>query len=370
LPLLKNFNKPVVLVAPLDWGLGHATRCIPIITNLTALGCDVIIAAEGRQKKLLATEFPDLRFIHLPGYHVSYGSNAWYTKLKLIMQVPKLLACIRKERKWLNKTIETENVDVVISDNRYGLHNKKLLCIFITHQLFIKTGLGSVTDRVIQQLNYRLIENFRLCWVPDYKGSRNLAGELSQPALLPHNEVKYIGPLSRFSQVKKKVDYKHLLIIISGPEPQRSIFESKLIKAFASYTKPVIMLRGLPGDTALPGNTNSFLQMHNHLPAELLEQMIMEASVVICRSGYSSVMDLIPMGKRCVFIPTPGQTEQRYLANYLSTKGYCLSYTQHQFSVEQMLSDLTQFQPTRAEIAEQCLQQLLKETLEKALAHH
>jgi uncharacterized protein (TIGR00661 family) len=367
LPLLKNFNKPIVLVAPLDWGLGHATRCIPIITNLTALGCDVIIAAEGSQKKLLAAEFPELRFVHLPGYHISYGVSASNTKLKLIMQIPKMLTCIRMERKWLEKTIETHRVDIVISDNRYGLHNKKVPCIFITHQLFIKTGFGNFMGRLLQKLNYRLIEKFRICWVPDYKGDHNLAGELSQPPIFPSNEVKYLGPLSRFSPAKQNVVSKHLLIIISGPEPQRSIFESKLLKAFASSTEPVIMLRGLPGDNDLPNHNNSFLQMYNHLPAKSLEQLIRQASAVICRSGYSSVMDLIPMGKVCVFIPTPGQAEQCYLAKYLSAKGYCLSYLQNEFSVERMLSDLHQFKPNKPETGEQCLNHVLKETLDKAL---
>jgi uncharacterized protein (TIGR00661 family) len=334
-----------VLVAPLDWGLGHATRCIPIVRELLNAGCEVIIAAEGKQKLLLQEAFPSVTFLQLAGYHVTYSSISKLTMLKLILQIPRILSSIRLEHQWLKEKIGLHNIDLVISDNRYGLYSIKVPSIFITHQLLIKTSLGYIADRLLQYLNYRFIKRFSVCWVPDYKDAPCLAGDLSHPSQLPATPLEYIGPITRFHKYQKDAEEKHLLFLLSGPEPQRSILEILILKQLESIQEPVILVRGLPGETADIRSTNSFLKIYNHLPSEELVKIIIHAAVVVCRSGYSSVMDLIPAGCRCAFIPTPGQPEQVYLAKYLSSKRICLAYDQQSFSIEKLKADLIHFAP-------------------------
>jgi UDP:flavonoid glycosyltransferase YjiC (YdhE family) len=357
-----------VLVAPLDWGLGHATRCIPIITALSTIGCEVIIAAEGRQRELLQAEFPSLKIIHLTGYHVTYGRFAWSTAFGIILQIPKLLSAIRQEKKWLEELLKYQKVNLVVADNRYGLHNKKVPSVFITHQLLIKTGLGAFADNILQIANYRLIRRFSYCWVPDYKEYPNLAGELSHPSTLPLTSCAYIGALTRFTALPGPAKEKHLLVMLSGPEPQRTLLEEHLFSQLATYDKPVVILRGLPGADELPVVSNRRVTLYNHLPATEMAQVIASADIVICRSGYSSIMDLIPSGKKCVFIPTPGQPEQRYLADYLASKKYCLSYPQHRFSLAEMLEDLKSFQPSNPELPDLSLLKMIEATLSSLLA--
>ena len=368
MPLCKNFNRPVVLVAPLDWGLGHTTRCIPVITALTAGGCDVIIAADGQQKKLLEAEFPSLKYLHLPGYQIRYGRFAWSTSFKIIGQIPRIILAIRQEKKWLAELLKQQHISLVISDNRYGLHNKKLPAVFITHQLLIKTGFGSLADKIIQKINYQLIRHFNYCWIPDYEDGRNLAGALSHPDILPDTNCRYIGVLSRFQSVLTPAPEKHLLVILSGPEPQRTVLENKILSQLAGYDKPVIILRGLPSAKQLPAVANDQVTLYNHLPAKEMAQVISEAGTVICRSGYTSIMDLIPAGKKCVFIPTPGQPEQTYLADYLASRNYCLSYPQQHFSISKMLHDLESFQPQKAILDDVSPGERLQATLSSLLA--
>src|SRR5215211_2777028 len=153
-----------ILVAPLDWGLGHATRCIPIIKELLSHGHEVILAAEGPVKILLKQEFPDIECLYLNGYRINYAETKKGLLLKLIVQLPKLFLSVWRERRWLQKAIEKNKIDIVISDNRFGLSNKKIYSIFITHQLLIKAPF---LERWLQKLNYYFINQYAECWVPD-----------------------------------------------------------------------------------------------------------------------------------------------------------------------------------------------------------
>ena len=186
-----------VLVAPLDWGLGHATRCIPIIKELTNQGCTVIIAAGGAQKEILQEEFPDLSFVEMPGFRIKYGKNRALTLLKIIFTIPKILIGIKRENEWLRRFAGLEGLDLVISDNRYGLYGAGVFSVFMTHQLAIRSSFGAIADRLLQRLNYAYIRRFSVCWVPDVAGAGNLAGKLSHPVRMPGIAVRYIGWLSR-----------------------------------------------------------------------------------------------------------------------------------------------------------------------------
>ena len=192
-----------LLVAPLDWGLGHATRCVPVISDLLNNDCEVWLAGEGKQEKLLREEFPSLSFLPLKGYRIKYAKNGLTGKI--LLQIPSILRSIKEENKWLKEQVNKFGFEAVVSDNRYGLYHEKIFSVFITHQLCIKSSLGKWSEKILQQWNYKFINRFHECWVPDEKGENNLAGELSHPVKMPLIPTKYIGALSRFVQ-KKDID--------------------------------------------------------------------------------------------------------------------------------------------------------------------
>ena len=318
------------MVVPLDWGLGHAARCIPIIKILLNAGFKVVAAAEGDQKILLATAFPAMEIFPVPGYRVRYGSTAGATIAKIFFQIPKILMAINRENRWLRDIIRTKNIAAVISDNRYGLFCKSIPTVFISHQLLIKTSLGKLADGFLQRLNYAFIQRFTFCWVPDAAGPEHLAGELSHPQKLPRVAVRYIGWLSRFGATAAAGE--GLLVLLSGTEPQRTILEKKVIAQLAGSGIPTTLVRGLPAASdVLPGSPT--LQIFNFKDAGELAVLARSASVILCRSGYSSIMDLLPLHKKCILIPVPGQEEQRYLADYLSGRNLVLYASQGNFSL-------------------------------------
>ena len=335
------YNKIRVLIAPLDWGLGHSTRCIPIIKKLLNADYEVIIASEKAQMQLLKDEFPSLVFLSLPGYRLKYGTKNLSTVLKIILQIPKILIQINRENKWLNGILRQENIDIIISDNRYGLYSRKIISVFLTHQLYIKTVFGKTVERKLQQLNYKYINQFSVCWVPDFENDNMLAGELSHPKIFPKIPVQYIGPLSRFEKKKPAIIYK-LLILLSGPEPQRTILENIFLDELKFYEEKTILIRGLPGEKNVI-KASSDIEIHNHLSSSELNIIICHSEIVICRSGYSTIMDLARLGKNSIMIPTPGQTEQEYLADYLSQKKLAMKINQNDFSLREALEAFAEF---------------------------
>ncbi|MBI2284360.1 MAG: glycosyltransferase [Bacteroidetes bacterium] len=329
-----NFNIHTVLVAPLDWGLGHATRCIPIIRALVTNGFNVIIAADGAQAHLLNQEFPMLTILPIPGYRVRYAGTRAGLALALMKQLPRLKRLISEEHQWLQQVIDQHQINLVISDNRYGLYSEKVSCIFITHQLIIKAPFGWL-QKILQYINYRYINRFSACWVPDTEGEHNLAGILSHPEQLPAIPVRYMGVLSRFREKKlgKKYDY---CILLSGPEPQRSLLEEKIIQGLPKLNSTCLLVRGKPGE-AETIFIDEKVTVKNHLRGSELEEAINQSDYIVCRSGYTSVMELLSLHKKAILIPTPGQTEQEYLAERLQEKGYCLSFSQDRFDCSKHL---------------------------------
>lgn len=341
----ENFNrepgKPRVLIAPLDWGLGHATRCIPVIYSLLEAGATVIIAAEGGIKKLLQKEFPQQDFVSLRGYNVLYSHTKFWLPLKIATQVPRVFLRIYSEHQWLKTTCRQHNIDAVISDNRFGLYHSTIPCVYITHQLKIKTG-NSFTEWLMQKIHYFFINKYSQCWVPDNEAGDNLAGELSHPEKLPRIPVQYLGPLSRFKKYTAQKKYD-CLAIISGPEPQRTIFEKLLREEFKKFTGTALLLRGLPGLEQYPETEANRVEIKNHLTAAELNAAILQTDIVICRSGYTTIMDLVSLQQKAILVPTPGQTEQEYLAEYLQQQQLFLSIPQQQFSLQQALRSSNDF---------------------------
>ena len=333
---MTSLAKKKLLVAPLDWGLGHAARCVPVIRDLLNNNCTVWLAGEGAQEKILREEFPSLPFLPLKGYRVKYAKNGLVGKL--LLQVPSILRSIKEENNWLKEQVKMHEFDGVISDNRYGLYHEKIFSVIITHQLFIKSALGKWSEGFLQKWNYKLISRFNECWVPDERGVNNLGGELSHPARLPSIPVKYLGPLSRFQKKNIEVVKDHLLITLSGPEPQRTMLENMIIDQIVSYPGTATVVRGLPGEKGIIPSTNS-IRFYNHLPSREFNEEMMKAEFIIGRSGYSTVMDISALDKKSILIPTPGQSEQEYLGGHLMKKKFAVCVAQESFSLSKALED-------------------------------
>lgn len=243
----------------------------------------------------------------------------------------------------VGKKVAEHGFDAVISDNRYGLYHPDIFSIFITHQLTIKSPLGKWTEKILQKRNYQYINRFTECWIPDREEQENnLAGKLSHPINKPAIPVYYIGSLSRFKTTDEPVKNNHLLIVLSGPEPQRTILENKIIQEVAYYSSTATIVRGLPGSDSIVPST-SMIKFYNHLPAEQLNREIEKAAYIISRSGYTTVMDVARLKKKSILIPTPGQTEQEYLADYLLKKQFAFCVSQKEFSLADSLKKAEKF---------------------------
>jgi len=329
-------KKKSVLVCPLDWGIGHATRCVPVIRQFLARGFRVVIASDKRPLAFLRREFPDLEFVRFPGTHIIYPQRSMMV-LKMIVQGPKLFGGIRKEHKLLSKIIAENKIDLVFSDNRYGLWSLEIPTIFMTHQLQIKVPRYlNMFSPYLKRFVFNIIKKYDECWVPDFENHKGLAGELSHPAQVPGN-VHYIGTLSRFSAgfnqpVSENIPQFEILVLLSGPEPQRTILEEILLGQLQNTDIKVVIVRGIT-EKQEERKFSENIRIFSHLPSNLLQEYIRQALVVICRSGYSSIMDIATLGKRAVFIPTPGQTEQEYLARYLMSKKIYFSMVQKEFDL-------------------------------------
>jgi uncharacterized protein (TIGR00661 family) len=339
-------GKKRVLLAPLDWGLGHATRCISIVYGLVQQDVEVIIAAEGKIKILLEKAFPSYSFVFLKGYNITYSKARFWLPLKIVMQLPKIVWRIYAEKRWLKKIIKEYKIDAVISDNRPGLYNRAITSIYITHQLKIKTG-NNFTDWLAQKIHYYFINKYTACWVPDNEAAENnFAGELSHPKKLPVLPVKYIGTLSRFEKNAQEKKYD-LLFLISGPEPQRTIFENLALAQLKIFNGTALLVKGLPGTTTneemMSKADNNKIKIANHLDADELSKAIQQSDLVISRSGYTTIMDLIKLQQKAVLIATPGQTEQEYLAAYMMEQKIFLSISQDSFSLGNILKAANAF---------------------------
>ena len=320
-----------ILVSPLDWGLGHATRCIPIIKHLLDKGLEVIIACDGLPLALLKEEFPNLEYVEIKGYHVKY-SSLLPASAAVALQIPKIKKAIAREHKQLEQIIKDKKIDAVISDNRYGLWTDKVPCIIITHQLNIQAPLAKDKLRAMA-LEY--IKKFSTCWIPDYKDGDTLSAVLSHP--IPDGvNATYLGLLSRFEpNTQRKEMQRDLLVLLSGPEPQRTILEKKAINQVKEIGNlKALIVRGIPDGKKIDGGEN--IEVVSHLNKEELLEKILTSKAILARPGYSTLMDLAAIGgKRAILIPTPGQTEQEYLAMYMESENIATISLQKNFSLRE-----------------------------------
>lgn len=294
----------------MDWGIGHAARCVPIIKEQLALGHEVILASNGRSASFLKHYFPALTLrTDIPDYKITYpssGNMVWH----FAKDARRILSVIKAEGKWLDKFIDEEMITHVISDNRYGLSSKRIQSTFITHQLNIH--VARITQPLLRFWLKKYISCFDECLVPDYEGEENLSGNLSHGYSYLKN-VRFIGPQSRFSIAPSRNSFQFdYLAIISGPEPQRSLLQLRLLQTLKELKKPAVMLCGLPEGMNEKQDENVLLI--SHADDERFVKLVNASKHIICRSGYSTLMDLHVLNLKALLIPTPGQTEQEYLA--------------------------------------------------------
>lgn len=299
-----------VLVAPLHWGLGHATRCIPVVRWLLDQGKTVIISAQDGPRQILEKHFPEVEFITIPFMPITYLVDGNMVR-HFTLRGPRFLRSIWREHRLLSSIVKKHKIDCVISDARFGLWTRKCHSIFITHQISIQSPR---LQGLINLLNRWVMNRYDEVWIPDHEEKPGLAGELSHPDRMP-KRFKYVGPLSRFegplsSSSEKKWD---AVVIISGPEPQRRIFEADMARQFIENGERALILQGKPDNEFIQDLDT--IQVVHHLEDDAFVEALATTKKVICRSGYSSIMDMHVLGVENVeYHPTPGQTEQEYLA--------------------------------------------------------
>ena len=319
-------NKKVI-VAPLNWGLGHAARCVPIINLLLINHFTPILASDGKALTFLQKEFPTLESLELPSYGVSYAKNL---KSSLLLQTPRIVKAIRNEQRVIQKYIEN-NADVVgiISDNRFGVRSNEISSVYITHQINVFSGLTTLISSKIHQ---KIIKKFDECWIPDSKNNQ-FSGLLSKLDNKDLN-LKFIGVLSRFKKESLPIR-NDVLIILSGIESQRKLLEKKMFLEFNNYEGKVVLVQGKIEETQTV-NTQNGIKIYNYLLSAELEKEINQSALIICRSGYSSIMDLAVLHKKAFFIPTQNQPEQEYLAAYLKKQHLAPFCKEEDFCLKQL----------------------------------
>jgi len=328
-------NPPKILLCPLDWGLGHASRCVPIIRALLERGCEVLLGTAGIQEAFYAKEFPDLAQVPAPPYNIRYPEHGWQMPLWLIREAPRLRRLVSAEQRWTENICAQHGITLVISDNRFGCFSRKVPSIYITHQVRIAFPKPfHIFEKLGEALHLRIQRQFKKVWIPDWQNEDNLAGRLSHSGIVDGLH-QFIGPLTRFAPATalEKMANKDcdLLILLSGPEPQRSLIEGLTLNMLENRPERVILIQGRPGLTA-PQSHLPNVKILPHASTDDLRAMILSSQMILCRSGYSTLMDLQVLGAKAVLVPTPGQTEQECLAADLRKKGTCGALKQSQLS--------------------------------------
>jgi len=322
-----NATNKKIIIAPLNWGLGHATRCVPVINALLENNFTPIIASDGIALEFLKQEFPNLEHLILPTYNISYHRNL---KLGLLLQIPHILKSVRKEKKVIDNFIKT-NKDVVgvISDNRFGVRSNLVPSVYITHQVNVLSGN---TTSITSYFHQKIIKKFDECWIPDTANSQ-FSGKLSSTKR--NLNTKFIGVLSRFKKevLKQEID---VLVILSGPEPNRTFLENKLISEFKNDSRNIVFVLGKVEKEQKKWTSKNII-FHNYVLSDELQRIINSSKIVVCRSGYSSIMDLAVLQKKAFLIPTENQHEQECLAKYLDERKIAPFSKMIDFSKEKLL---------------------------------
>jgi hypothetical protein len=360
-------TKKTILICPLEWGLGHAGRMVPLAKNLIDLGHNVIIGSGPGHLEFFRKELPEIKCIDFPGYSIRYSS--WLPQyLVILLNVPVFLISILKEHRQLKRIIAGSGIDIVISDSRPGLWNTSIKTVFVTHMIRVPLpGWASLIKMTGLITTKRIIKRFNFCFIPDVDSGNDLSGKLSHGIKLPGN-ARYIGILSRFPVMEKAAgegDYDFFCtVLLSGPEPQRSLLKKKLERILRLKNEKSVILEGRP-ESKPEKRSEGNLTYISHLSPREMTDLIYRSRHIISRSGYTTLMELTALGKSAIIIPTPGQTEQEYLAGYLSQKGWFRSISQKEINCEMFHTGKEYAIPVNLnKISEKLLKSALGELLE------
>jgi hypothetical protein len=357
-----------ILICPLEWGLGHAARMIPLAQRLQEMNNNIFVGSGSKHLALFNAEMNGITCVNFPGFRPRY-SRYMPQYLVMLFQTPRLLYHIIREHIGLNKVIREYSIDIVISDNRFGLWNKKITSVYVTHMPLIPLPKSLKFLEFTGVLLHRfIIRKYKYCYIPDLPGEVNLSGRLSHSVKLPGN-VGFIGILSRFISSDPigstdKKDILHNTVILSGPEPQRGMLKQKLVSLLKENEPVTFILEGNPGKSAEQIKSGNIICL-SHLPASEMKKMVAGSESIISRSGYTSIMDLVSLNCSALLIPTPGQTEQEYLAEYLSGKGWFDTISQGSLNDKLKLRTISPAWPTSLiEESKILLNKALEELLE------
>lgn len=331
-----------IFISPLDWGLGHASRLVPLIAEAEAQGHFILLGAEVKTGAFLKAIFPDIPQVPLKGYGIRYPSQNnmhW----KLMLQVPRLGFAIMREYFSLKKIVRDYKIDTIISDSRFGLRHKKTRNFILSHQLRILYPpklqfLGMLLNRV----NRYLLNRFDVCLIPDDE-THTYSGILSQNTHILNQRI--IGPMSRFYNIEKSStnSSEELVFVFSGPEPQRSILEQLVIDQLKNTSLSALLISGQP-EKSYAQQLAPNIRKVSHLSDPVFAAALKKAKIVFSRSGYSSLMDYAALNlEQIVLIPTPGQTEQEYLAKRFSLAKNCYCIDQENFSLQKAIENVKSF---------------------------
>jgi len=323
-----------ILITPLAWGLGHATRTIPIIKELESRGHKITIATSRGALELLKRECPDCEFINFEDYPLPYSSSKYFLP-KFFASIPLIMKALVKERKKTLELIGNNKYDMIISDSRFGVYSENIPSFFISHQLrFSAPGYFKPLEEASQYINEYFFKNFKRVIVPsNLPGADCLSGKLCQTTRKAINaKAHYAGILSSAYKIDAPEDLD-FLVIISGPEPQRAKLEEIILSQIIKLPGKKVALLGRPGDNfekKLDGNTI----IKAYVSGEEKMDLMNRAKFIIARSGYTTMMDIAELDKKhALFIPTPGQTEQEYLSEYYEEKKWFYSQSQYQLDL-------------------------------------
>jgi uncharacterized protein (TIGR00661 family) len=332
-------GKTRVFISPLNWGMGHASRIIPVVDYFHTMGYEIILGGSGKSGTLLQSAFPFLPFITLPSFEITYSKKEVLFGFSVIRKMPAFLKTCFMEHRVLNQLISELQIDVVISDNRYGLFSAKAHCIIITHQISpVLPFLWRWAELPIFFMLKFMIRRFNECWVPDFKDREiNLTGRLSHKFPLPAN-TRFIGPISRFSKLSDQVEFEKqtydMVVVLSGPPPHSEIFADIILRQSLKSRKKILIISGFQDIAAFKYHSN--VTVVKHLETTEFRKALLSAKMVICRAGYSAIMDLIALKRTGYIIPTPGQSEQQYLAKHLKNNPLFRCISQQYFDLDKL----------------------------------
>lgn len=360
-------SSKTILVAALNWGIGHATRDIPIINRLIQRGCKVILASDGSALNVWKRTFPNLTHIELPSWNIKYQKKGSFM-LMMASRTPYILKAIQQERKRVRELVKEYQIDGIISDNRFGVIDSSVPNVFITHQVSLKLSKQlQFAEPVMNLFNHFHIKKFDTVWVPDYETQPNLTGDLSHKHF-PNKQTKFIGPISRFIDIwdGKFPEPEHdIAIVLSGVEPQRTMLEEKLIEQLKPMTDLNVIL--VQGKSSLNNNyeIRDGFRLQSFMDSEELVNTFLKSKYIVCRSGYSTILDLAVLKQTALMIPTPGQTEQEYLGEWMHNENLIVCQNQNEIDIPKAIEQLKQTKGFNFEITDIALNKAIDEFLDK-----